>query len=294
MPRVGGPWWGLLLAAACDSSFPPVLQSSTAGDSGFAPDSGMSGTDASRSQIDIPASNGSWQADADVTLDGSGAGNLAAIHVVHGIGTLSFAGTEASVFYLAAAPVPMGTSGSDSGLAMERDLELIAIQPGRIILAWITCDAADLAYLYYETTDGIASAASMRTSGTCSVVAQPVSELVAIPATTIATPRVVSGFTISGQLLSFDGNGPGQATFGGARWGTYPFHAIDCTSCAAQGWYELHTLFTDAAGQAACVGVLYLWPSVPTTIELAFPVCFPSIASPVPSGQMFAASWTKS
>src|SRR5579883_3186507 len=121
MPRVGGPWWCVLLSAACNSSFPPVLQSSgVEDDSGAVHDTGTTRVNAG--SIDIPASNGSWQADADVTLDGDGAGDLGAIHLQHGVGTVSFGGAAANAFYLAGSPIPTGTSGADSGLAMDRYL----------------------------------------------------------------------------------------------------------------------------------------------------------------------------
>jgi len=288
MPRVGGPWWGVLLAAACNSGFPPVLQSSSVeDDSGVLRDAGTTPIDAGK--IDIPASNGAWQADADVTLDGDGAGDLAAIHLQHGVGTITFGGAAASAFYLAGSPIPMGTSGANSG----RYLEVVAVQPGRIVLAWVECDASNLTFVYYETTDGIATAAALRASGVCNVVQQPTAEPFAAPATSILVTSVVSGFSVAGPQLSFDGSGPGRADFASATWTAYPFHAIDCTTCMAPGWYELHTLFVDPTSSTACVGILYLWEPAPNGVDLAYLVCLPSVTNPAGAAQLsLDATWT--
>jgi hypothetical protein len=290
MPRVGGPWWGVLVVvAACNSSFPPVLQTSSndRDDSGVGLDANTVPTDAG--EIDIPASNGSWQVDSDVTLYGTGSGSLGAIDLQHGVGTITFSGMKANAFFLASSRVPTTASG-----AVDDYMEVIAVQPGRIIVTWIECDTTNLASAYYETTDGIDTSVPVSASGTCNIVEQPTAESVSEPATSIPAPRVVTGFTIAGSQLAFDGSGAGQAEFGGATWTAFPFHTLDCTGCATEGWYELHTLFVDPALTTACVGILYLWEPPPNGVALAYLACLPSVTNPTGAAQIaLDATWTK-
>lgn len=244
--------------------------------------------------IDIAASQGTWQADEDVTLEGAGSGDLGAISIAHGVGTLTFQGRPLDAFYFVGSSVPLGDAGSDSGLAQERDLEIIAVGPERIVLTWITCDDGDLAYVYYETTDGIASSKSQPASGMCDVVDQTSAEAVSLPPLSMGPPTVVAGFSITGPQLSLEPSTVGTATFGGATWTMYPFHVIDCSACATPGWYELHSLFWSPSKRAACAGILYLEESAMTEVELAYLLCLPSVTSPIANDQLFfGSSWTK-
>jgi hypothetical protein len=250
--------------------------------------------DAGPTRIDVAAAQGSWVADEDVTLAGSGSGDLGAIAIAHGLGSITFQGTDVAAFYFVGSAVPLADAGADSALAQERDLELVAVQGDRVILAWVTCYDGDLAYVYYETTDGLASSKSAPASGTCAIVDQATPEAVRLPALSMPAPALVPGFTITGPQLSFDATAPGHATFGGTTWSMYPFHAIDCSACTSPGWYELHSLFWDPTKRAACVGILYLQESTTTEVELAYLVCLPDVTSPIPNDQLFfGSSWTK-
>jgi hypothetical protein len=252
--------------------------------------------DAAPSRIAIGPSQGSWPAGQDVTLTGAGSGDLGAIALSHGVGSVTFQGTPVDAFYFVGTAVPLGTdAGPDSSLAQERDLEIVAVAPDRIILTWVTCYDADLAYVYYETTDGIASQSSQPASGSCAVLDQPSTEAVSLPALSMAPPAPVSGFTLSGPQLSYDPASGGSATFDGATWSLYPFHTIDCSACASPGWYELHSLFWDPSKGAACVGILYLEVSTPGEVELAYLLCLPDLTSPIAQDQLeFASSWQMS
>lgn len=138
--------------------------------------------DAAPARIEIGPSVGSWPADEDVTLTGSGSGDLGAIALSHGVGSITFQGTAVDAFYFVGTAVPLGDAGADSSLAQERDLEIVAVAPDRVILAWVTCYDADLAYVYYETTDGLATQSSQPASGSCAVLDQPSAEAVSLPA----------------------------------------------------------------------------------------------------------------
>lgn len=251
--------------------------------------------DAGPTRIEVAPTQASWQADEDVSLQGSGSGDLGAISLAHGVGSITFQGSPVDAFYFVGSAVPLGADGgADSSLTQERDLELVAVQGDRVILTWVTCYDSELAYVYYETTDGIASQKSQPASGTCNVVDQSHTEPVVLPALSMAAPAVVTGFTITGPQLSFDSTSAGQATFGGTTWAMYPFHTIDCSACASPGWYELHSLFWDAAKRSACLGILYLEVSSMTEVELAYLVCLPDVTSPIANDQLFyGSSWTK-
>ena len=285
----------LLTVCGCSSSNEsPVEAGATDASSEGSDDSSEPPEDAGPTRIAVASTQGSWQADEDVTLTGSGSGDLGAISIAHGLGSITFQGTPVDAFYFVGSAVPLADAGADSSLAQERDLELVAVQADRVILAWITCYDGNLAYVYYETTDGIASSMSTPASGTCAIVDQTTSEAVSLPALSMPAPALVSGFTITGPQLSFDATAPGHATFGGTTWSVYPFHTIDCSACTSPGWYELHSLFWNPTKRAACVGILYLQESMTTEVELAYLVCLPDVTSPIPNDQLFfGSSWTK-
>lgn len=254
------------------------------------------GAETSATQIELPATQGSWQASGDLTVAGRGSGELGAISLTHGVGTITFHGAPAAAIYFVGSAVPLGTDAgaADSALADEYDFEIVAEQEGRLIAAWLTCYKGTLAYVYYESTDGLASTKSQSASGTCTFLDnQPTTETPAWPALSLPFPSVVSGFTVTGADLTFDGKGPGTIALNGAQWALYPFHTIDCTACATPGWWELHSILWDPKGPGACLGILYLQKSAPTSVELAYLMCFPDVTSPIPFDQkMYAASWT--
>lgn len=250
--------------------------------------------DALPGAIAVPASTGSWTAPGDLTIEGRGSGALGAISLSHGVGTLTFDGAPAKAFYFVGSAVPLGTdAGVDSALAQERDFEILAEQDGRLIAAWLTCYQGGLYYVYYETTDGLASKKSQTASGTCSYVETPVGETPAWPAFSFPPPSLVSGFTIAGAEIAYDGQSPGSIALNGDRWSLHPFHLIDCTACATPGWWELHSILWDPTKQRSCFGILYLQQSAPAQVELAYLTCFPDVTSPIPYDQkLYAATWT--
>ena len=290
----------LVAVCGCSSSGEsPADSGAPEASTGGGDDASSAGPDADAgagpTTIAVSASLGTWQADEEVTLTGSGSGDLGAIAITHGVGTLTFQGTAVDAFYFVGSVVPLADAGADSALAQERDLELVAVQPGRVILAWITCYEGDLAYVYYETTDGLASSKSQPASGTCAVV-DPLStaEAVSLPALSMPAPAPVTGFTITGPQLSYGATSGGKATFAGTTWSMFPFHVIDCSACASPGWYELHSIFWAPGKRAACAGILYLQASSTTEVELAYLLCLPGVTSPIANDQLFfGSSWTK-
>jgi hypothetical protein len=247
-------------------------------------------------RLEVPPSRGTWHADADVTLQGIGHGDLGAISLSHGLGSITFRGAPASAFYVSGTAIPPGKDGggsgaADSGPEPNRDFQIIAVQGDRIIVTWVGCYGGDLAFVYYETTDGIASQQPDRASGYCDIVDASATEAVDLPALSMSPPALVRGFTIAGADLSFDGVSTGRATFAGASWSMYPFHAVDCSACDVSGWYELHSLFRDEASGNTCIGILYLTADAPNQVSLDYTTCLPAVT--LASDRVFASTWKK-
>ena len=248
--------------------------------------------DAGPPTIDVPAAVGTWTVSEDVTFAGKGAGDLGTIAITHGTGTLEFHGETAQAFFFVSTSTPTG-QGDGGQFAGERDFEVVAASPDRYVLAWITCaNGTDLAYIYYESTDGLASTAETAASGTCTIVEQSNTESVSLPAATFPPPAVVSGFTITGSQIAFDGENPGTAKVAGTETTLYPFHVIDCTTCANPGWYELHSLFWDPSAPTASFGILYLQQASPSSVELAYFIRLPALDDPIGTSYSYAATWT--
>ena len=242
--------------------------------------------------IAIPATTASFTAAQDTTFHGAGSGKLGAISLSHGVGTIQFADADADAFFFNATAVPTGT-GDAGQFATYRDFEIIAAQPNRLVVVFLTCTGNDLTYVYYETTDGIASAGEVPATGTCAVLERSTTEAVSLPAVDLAAPQLVSGFTMRGTELAFDGTQPGTASLAGDTYALYPFHSVDCTACASPGWYELHSLFWNRDKKKACLGIFYLEKATTAALRLAYAVCLPQLDDPLTSDQRsYESRWT--
>lgn len=288
---------GCAVGIGCSSSSNDAT--STGGsDAGEGTDGG-GGDGSSSGNISVPATDGMWPAQQDVTFSGKGAKDLGTIDITHGVGTIQFKGAPAQAFFFDATPVPAGT-GDAGDFSGSRDFQIIAAQDSRFIMAWITCTGTKLGFIYYESTDGDTSSSTaipggeLAATGTCTVAETPTSVAVSLPEVTLPqAPSLVSGFTITGKDLSFDGTNPGKANVNGESWTMYPFNTVDCRDCATPGWYELHSLFYDPANRNACLGILYLMENSPSQTELAYFLCLPQLTAPLPNDQQFFdSSWT--
>jgi len=245
--------------------------------------------------IDLPASQGTWSVAEDVGFQGTGAGDFDSVSITHGVGTIGFRGETMPAFFFTSTSTPTGTSNDGGAFSNDRDFEIVAAAPDRFVLAWITCsNTTDLTFVFYESTDGFDSATELTAHGTCSDAVTNVDESIALPAVNIPPPSVVPGFTIDGgSTLSFDGANAGSAELANATWSMYPFNVIDCSNCATPGWYELHTLFWNAANQSAALGILYLEAAHPGSVTLAYAIALPSFTTPYAGNQLaYTASWT--
>ena len=286
--------------AGCSLSISACGSSSTNDGTGNGDTADAGSADAGPARgIALPASQADWALDRDLSFKGKGAGDLGAISLEHGIGTIELKGETANAFLFAHSAVPAGdddggASNGGGASQSEVDYQIIAAQPERLIMMWITCEASDLAWVYYETTDGIASEKEMPASGSCTAASTNVTEAVSLPPVGIDPPAVVSGFTIEGADIAFDGAHPGTANLGGETFSLYPFHVIDCSTCSQTGWQELHSLLWNPQNGSACLGILYLQANDPARVELGWILRLPSVSSFVKNGtQFYDATWTQ-
>jgi hypothetical protein len=248
-------------------------------------DSGTSPTPA----IHVTGTDRTLRVPESVDISGRSATDLAAISLTAGVGTVEFQGQPAAAFYSVAAGAP----GVDATVVYE----VIAAQTDRLIWAFAYCAGTALYALYYETTDGVVSKQPSPATGTCSVAAGPTTEAVALPALDLSTIARVRGFGIAGSGIELDESGAGTIMLGAVQWPFYAFNAVDCTSCGAPGWYELHTIMWFEPARAACLGILYLTndnhTSEETSVGLSYTRCLPDLSDLTGGFSMqYAASWT--
>ena len=291
------------LLAACSSSSSDgtnaAPDSSTGADASFETDTASLDTDleaetdpdAPSGALTVPATNGTWTAKEDVTFTGKGAGDLGAISITHGVGTLVFKGTTTPAFFYTSTSAPPGTDDSGT-FAGDRDFELVAATPDRLLAVWITCTGSALTFVYFESTDGPLTSTERAASGTFTVTTADTPESISLPALAIAPPALATGFTLSGTLIKYDGTAPGTASIGGTSLQVYPFHQIDCTKCATPGWWELHSLLYDPTSESLSFGILYLAQNRPDLIELAFLIRLPQLDDPIGEQLDDTGTWT--
>jgi hypothetical protein len=101
------------------------------------------------------------------------------------------------------------------------------------------------------------------------------------------------GYTITGSQLSYDGVNPGSVTLAGKPYSLYPYNVVDCSTCSATGWQELHSIMWNPEDSSACLGILYLQANAPKSIQLAYLICLPGVTGLTKGAQaIFDASFT--
>jgi hypothetical protein len=278
------------VAAGCSSSNDNGSSAPSGSDAG-------SNDGSTSSDISIAATSAPFTVSEDTTFTGNGANDVGAIAITDGVGTIQFKNESANAFFFNATGVPTGTvDGGDldgGEFAADRDFEIIAAQESRLIVAFITCTGPKLTFIFYESTDGIASGKELPATGSCAILEKSTTENVTFPALDFPPPSVVSGFSITGSQMAFDGTHVGSTTISGTSYALYPFNVVDCTACASPGWYELHSLLWDEKNKNACLGILYLEQNTPSTVGLAYMMCLPAVTSSYTTAQLgFSADWT--
>ncbi len=278
------------LAFACSTAAEPAA--STDGGAGDGLDASSAEGGGAGQPFNVAASSGTWTVDQDVTMKGKGTGELGAISLTHGVGTIMMGGKTAAAFVYTHTPVPTGT-GDAGTFATEVDYQVIGVTADSVINVWVTCAQGQLAYVYYESTTGPDSTMEQAATGTCDIAMKSTAENVMLPAFAFPPPKLLPGYTITGAQLSYDGVNPGSVTLAGKPYALYPYNVVDCAACSTTGWQELHSMMWNPEDASVCEGILYLQANDPKKIQLAYLMCLPGLTGLTNGAQaIFAASFT--
>lgn len=224
------------------------------------------------------ATDASITLDFDVTLTGSGSSFVGSVDVRGATGTIVLGGETFPV------------------LAYERQpfdeyvlFQMLAVSTDRWFVVWAYCVGTDLAYFYFEGTDGT-ELAYEPASGICADGPGPLTTAVQFPAIDLPLPTLYEGFTIDGPSVQVPSGAPGTVDLGDVLT-VLPFEAVDCTvDCGAPGWRELHTLLWDQANGRVCFGIFYLFEDDPEVL-LAYSLTLPDLSDPA-GDVALPAEWT--
>jgi hypothetical protein len=216
--------------------------------------------------IVIPATRGLVSADT-VTLSGSGTSDIGEVAITNGVGTVRIGGQDVPALVYERQPF-----GADTLY------QTLAVSADRIHVLWFYCQAGGMTNAFYEGTDGT-EVTNETASGTCADTLASASQPVSFPAVDMPTPPLVTGYTVTGPDLSIPSGAPGWVNMG-STWTVLVFEDVDCTSCEAQGWYELHALLWDPGAPALLYGVFYLFsPGTPVGLDYLSPI-LPTLGTP--------------
>jgi hypothetical protein len=233
--------------------------------------------------LDVAPTDGKKQVGFDVAISTSSANGLSA-SITNGVGTLTPpGGTALSAFVYERIPWPQ------SGFTL---YEILAVGPADWHVGWFYCTDAGLSYLDYEATDS-PQLQSFIVTGTCNETASVTQETVSLPASTLKLNGLVQGFTVSGPSLSLSGSDLGSMTINGAKWTVFPFALVDCSlGCGNPGWYELHSVYWNAADVRTCFGIYYLFIGYPNLVQIDHSICLPDLGDPTGGRINFQSTWS--
>ena len=225
--------------------------------------------------IQIGATDGTLALPFAVKLVGTGTKRIGAIDIDADTGTVEIGGESlAAVSY---EQQPFGQYVLYQTLAVAQD---------RLYAIWFYCDAGQLAFVYFEGTDGTAIDVETA-SGTCAAVDNPIMANVKLPAIDMPLPEFLTGYTIEGPLVHLPSGAPGSVDFGGGSLAILAFDKVDCTACGNGGWQEVHTLLWDVAAKRLCFAIFYLFaPGDPVTVS--YSLTLPDLTDPANDAQLEA------
>lgn len=274
--------WLLMVAVAagCSSedATAPITTTSASASAGVGGSGGTGGAGGGDARIVIEATEGELALDFDVTITGEGSAFIGAIDVSLASGTAAIGGETLPV------------------VAYERQpfgeyllFQLLAVATDRWYLLWAYCQGEELAWVYFEGTDGTALDLEPA-SGSCLDGSGPTLAAVSFPAIDMAIPPLIDGFTIDGPDVELDGASPGLVQLGSPHT-VLAFEDVDCTTeCGQPGWRELHSILWDPAGERACFGIFYLFADEPDVL-LTYALTLPDLSDPA-GALALPASWT--
>jgi hypothetical protein len=234
--------------------------------------------------LDVPLTDGTKSIGFDIAISASNASGFSA-SITNGVGTLTPpGGTSLPAF------VYERINWAHFGLTLYQTL---AVGPADWHVGWFYCKDAGVDYVDYEATDN-PHLQSLAVTGTCSETASATDEAVSLPATTLGLDSLVQGFTVSGPSLTLSGSELGSMTFNG-EWTVFPFALVDCSvGCGTPGWYELHSIYWNAADVRTCFGIFYLFIGDPNAVEIEYSVCLPDLGDPIGGHAYFQSTWSHS
>jgi hypothetical protein len=234
-----------------------------------------------QSGLHVPATNALFQANYSAQVTAQGRSEVASVQISNNVGTISFGSEAMSTFIEEVIPN-----------AFSHDLyQGIAVSPGRFTAYWMYCHAGQIDGIYYESADGNGMKFESA-SGSCSYTATATQTALSLPESAFAPGAGVAGFAIEGDDIYRQSGGVGIfKDSSGQSHAFFPFSSVDCTQCAAQGWYELHSLIWDDSSDRMCFAIFYLYVGQ-SNIMSAYSICQPDLQRPYDQ-IVFSGTWTK-
>ena len=154
--------------------------------------------------------------------------------------------------------------------------QALAVQAHAWTVFWFYCRGSALTEVYWETTAN-STVRNEPMSGTCTSTSA-FNAHVSWPALSMALPTPIPGFRAHGPVLEIVSGSAGSASIQGRTWTVYPFAIVDCSSiCGSPGWYELHSLLSDARTGDAAYAIVYLYADLPTRVQIAYGLELPTL-----------------
>lgn len=229
----------------------------------------------------VPATAGELDLPFSVALDGDGSTRVGAFSIADATGSIEIFGTpHAAVVYLKQA-------WPDAGYTL---FQTLAVGDDHWYLLWFYCRGGSVEYIYSEGTGGIGMGLEDAT-GSCASLDTSITADVVLPASQLEIPELLAGYTVSGPDIDIASAQPGALALGGVDYQVLAFQDVNCDACGGSGWYELHSLLVDPAGDRACFGIFYLMADSPLSVMLTYSITLPDLRDPAGS-LTIPATWT--
>lgn len=275
----------ILLVAGCGgvAQQPPAVRTPGTGAPTTGVPSGPIPTQPS-DRLTIAATDGTIQTPFDVTVRAGSDDTKIVMNLAHNVGTVNYHGRVLQAVALFEQPFP----------AIGQTIyETLAVDAHGIYVFWAYCQGDAVTALVSVAPDG-AGLRTVGAAGGCTHGTSGVQTRVRFPAVDAPKAPLVGNFHINGSALQLDGASPGRIVFGGAFAKLLVFAQIDCTRvCGADGWYELHALIVESTGRVT-LGILYLHPSDPSHVTLAWCISLGPDPQLLESAGNFDARWSGS
>lgn len=232
----------------------------------------------------FPATDVAADLNYSATITGSGSSRFGTIAITDSAGTVEINNETLNTIIYEYIP------WDDAGYNLYQG---IAFSDSDMFVYWLYCRTSNdaLATIYYESANTYGMTHETAT-GTCDYAAtasQPTFALTELPLT---MGSLVSGYTITGDLLSYNGTAAGSYTydFDGTTFDLYPFEEVDCSDCGGDGWWELHSVAYDVDSAKACFVILYFMAGDEASVYAQYSLCFPDLDN---IDAVFSADWVR-